>query len=81
MRTLEQVLTEIITLSKEAFNSSIFWRELLKRCERYKALMGVADLNKFKMELNTQLCEIKNKQIDRYIYRFQLLIEELNQYG
>lgn len=81
MRTLEHIVTEIMTLSKEAMISSLVWEDILNHCERYLRLIGVANVNKFKADLNSKLCDIKSKNFDHYLHRLQKLVDELSNHG
>jgi hypothetical protein len=80
MKSLEQIIAEIIILSKEGMIASIIWDDIANRCERYLKLVGVARLEQFKMDLNIKLNNIKQIKIDRRVQRFEDLIRELNNY-
>ena len=81
MRNVEQIITDMINLSKEAMIASLFWGDIVNRCERYLVLIGVANFDKLKADLNDKLYEIESKKFNHCVHRFKKLIEELNNHG
>lgn len=78
MKTVKQVINEIIKLSHKAMKTSSLWQAVSHRCEVYLNLMGVKPIDKLKVELNVALQDIKDAHLDLYVRSFQALLDELN---